>query len=166
MRTDETEKTAEQVRAAQQPRTIEVMEDDDVIDWQAQDPDTKEKFESRFKLRIVPNSVQKVFRKNRTKMEFTRQGRQENLDTTAYVEDCLDYAIVGWSGVFRRIRRPDKTIERIELECTRENKSRLPEFVRAQIVQMCVGKELAMMLAGSDEDASAGGGGPAQSPSR
>jgi hypothetical protein len=144
-------------KAAETPkssgRMIDVVEADEIIPWQAQDPDTKELYESRFQLRQLPKALREKYRKTCTRQEFTRRGREEVFDSSRYVDLCLDYAIVGWSGVNARIKDAvTGEMQRFPLECTQENKPKLPEFIKAEIVRMCVGQELGSILAGETED--------------
>lgn len=112
---------------------LEIVTDDDVIRWQFTDPDTKQVYDSIFNLRVVPEALKRSWDKKFTEVEITRRGREEKLDTWAFIEQCLDYAIVSWENVQR---------QGVDLPCTREWKVRLPEVVKAAIIRLCVGKEL------------------------
>lgn len=112
---------------------IRITDDGDVQTWQFKHPETGKVFDSVFKLRIVPSDLQRVLRRKYTKFEFVRGQRVENLDWAAFMDDCLDHAIVGWSHV--------KTND-VDVPCERRFKLLLPEAVKQEIIRLCVGKEL------------------------
>lgn len=116
---------------------IELVEDEDVLPWRFTDPTTKITYASEFQLRVVPNSLKRLWEKEHTDTSYTRRGKQEDFNWGPWVDQCLDYAIVGWDGVRRRGQ---------ELPCTPENKLKLPEIIRAEIVRLCVGKELGEIM--------------------
>jgi hypothetical protein len=122
---------------------IEIVQPDDVRDYQFVDPDTKVKYDSVFQIRVVPNDEQKKMRKRATTFENTRRGREERFDWQSFVEECLDYAITGWKKVQMKGQ---------DLPCERQYKSMLPEIVRAEIVRLCVGRELGEIQAGQIGD--------------
>ena len=138
---------------------IEVVEDGEVRDWQYTNPETGQQFDSVFHLRVAPDEIQKVWRKKYTTREFNRGQRVENVDWVKYNQDALDYCIVGWEGV--RAKGTD-------LPCEREWKLRLPEMIKAEIIRLCVGKELGQVgvdaVAAVDEDGNEGPRVPDPSP--
>lgn len=115
---------------------ISIVEDTDIVKWHFVDPDTRQEFESEFSLRTLPRELNKTLRKKHRRFETTRQGPQERFESSAYVDDVLDYAIVAWTGV--RASGQD-------VACTREWKSRLPEVVKAEIIRLCAGAELGLV---------------------
>lgn len=119
---------------------IEIVDDDDVREYQFQHPDTKVLYNSWFTLSVVPPSEQRRLRKKHTTFENTRSGRVENFDWQGFTDDCLDFAIKAWRGVCTK---------GVELLCARENKLRLPEIVRAELARLCIGKELGEIRAGN-----------------
>lgn len=121
---------------------IEIVEDADVVSWQFIDPSTKQVFDSKFKLRVVTSSLQRELRRKYTKHEFVRGTRQENFDWAKFNDDCIDFAVVEWTEVKRK---------GVDIPCTRENKLLLPEMVKAEIIRLCLGKELGEIVAGEDE---------------
>jgi hypothetical protein len=128
---------------------IEIVQPNEVRKYQFVDPDTKVKYDSVFDIRVVPNDTQKRYRQEATTYEQTRRGREERFDWQGFVEKCLDYCIVNWTGV----RHEGK-----ELPCESVYKNMLPEIVKSEIVRLCVGRELGEIQAGQigrDED---GGG--------
>jgi hypothetical protein len=118
---------------------IEIADDSDIIPWQFTDPDTKIKAASVFQLRTVPNEIKKQLEFDYTKVEFTRRGKQETFDWQGYVAECLDYCIVGWKGIKRQGE---------DLPCELEWKTKLPELVKADIIRLCVGRELGQLQSG------------------
>lgn len=117
---------------------IELVEEEDVVPWQYKDTLTGQVFDSIFKLRVVPNSLKRAWEKDHTDVTFNRRGRQEDFNWGPWVDRCLDYAIVSWEGIMSKGQ---------PLPCTSENKLKLPEVVRAEIVRLCVGKELGEIIA-------------------
>lgn len=132
---------------------IQITDDGDVQTWQFKHPETGRAYDSTFRLRIVPSDLQRVLRRKYTKFEFVRGQRNEVLDWAAFMDDCLDHAIVGWSDVKSK---------GIDIPCERRFKLLLPEAVKQEIIRLCVGKELgteaapessAVIVAGAtDED--------------
>lgn len=132
--------TPESVRRA--PQYITIAEPDDTFPWQYTDPDTKDKLATVFHLRVVPEEVQKEFRKRHTKVVWDAGRRVEDIDWVAFTEDALDYAITHWEGLKAKGGR--------DLPCERPYKKLLPDRVQAEIVKLCVGKELGREAASSD----------------
>ena len=128
---------------------IEIVEDGDVRDWQYTNPENGQKFDSVFQLRIAPDDVQKIWKRKYTTKEFNRGVRNEVVDWVKYNQDALDYCIVGWEGVKR---------EGVDLPCEREWKLRLPEMVKAEIIRLCIGKELGEIAVGEGDGQAEGTG--------
>lgn len=141
--------------ARQQGTFISIVEDNEQFTWQFRDPDTGVVWDSKFTLRTVPETLQKKWRKEFTKPEFRRGQRHEIMDATAFADRCLDYAIVGWADIKHPTRtNPDGSKQ--DLPCTSEWKIRLPERVQAEIIRLCVGKELGNDVAQAADDADEG----------
>lgn len=125
---------------------IEIVRPEETHKWKFVDPSTKQQYDSEFELRVVGKELERSLRKKHTRVEFNRHGRNEVVDTGEFVDDVIDYAIVNWSGVRHQGR---------ELPCTKEFKIMLPEIVRAEVIRLCLGKELGEILAGTDMESDA-----------
>jgi len=114
----------------------------DTFDWNPEGTKTT------FKLRIVDDATEKKFRReSQPKAKWVRGRQVDNFDQHAFVNKCLDYAIVEWSGVRHK---------GVEFPCTTANKLFLPETVKTEIIRLCLGKQAGELVAGdSDEDESA-----------
>jgi hypothetical protein len=128
---------------------IEIVENNDIVGWQYVNPDTKQQYDSQFNLRVADKDVQKKWKKKYTRVEMSRSGRQEIVDWAGYNEDALDFCIVGWTGVRRK---------GVDLPCEREWKLLLPEMVKAEIIRLCIGKELGQAQADEQQSESGGDG--------
>jgi len=137
-------------------RLIQIAHDDETREWQATDPDTRETYESYYTLRVIPQSVQREIRRKHTTASFVKGVRVESLDGGKFTDDCLDYAIVSWRGVTGRNR---STGAITDLPCTREYKLAQPEWIKAEIIRMCLGRELGQMVGTDVIDISSNGDG-------
>lgn len=118
---------------------IEIASEDDLIPWQFVHPDTKERWDSVLHIRIVPNDLQRRLKDRFTKPDFRRGQKYEDFNWPLFMDECLDYAIVRWEGVKRKGE---------DLPCEREWKLRLPELVKAELIRLCIGRELGEIQAG------------------
>jgi hypothetical protein len=133
---------------------IQIVEPADVFPFTPVHPDTNEPLGSTLYCRVVDDDTQEGFRRKRTTIDWRRGQRQELLDNAAFVEDCLDYAITGWTGVYKtRIGADGKTLDRVEIPCERRWKALLPEFVKVEVVRRCVGKEVGLRAEGGGDSA-------------
>lgn len=117
---------------------IEIVDEGDVHPWHYRDPQTKRRYNSVFNLRVIPKEVENRLRKKHNRFEFVRGARVDDFQSADFVADVIDYAVQGWSGVTTNGR---------EIPCTKETKVRLPEPIKAEIVRLCLGRELGMALA-------------------
>lgn len=126
-------------------RFIEIADPNEVIDYRYVDPSTKQETGTIFQLQVLTIDERSAIERKHTKPEWVRGQRVMNFDADAYVSDCLDKAIKGWNDpvsgecTVRSKGRP--------VPCTTKAKSMLPESVRAELVRLCVGRELADIMA-------------------
>lgn len=119
---------------------ISIIDDNTPFDYTFPGTDTT------FKLRIVPESVQKSFTKRHTSKKPSRGGPIDIVDTQAVANDCLNYAIIGWKGVVNPLTHQ-------EIECTEHYKKLLPEMIKVDVVRMCVGREAGAEIASQNPQA-------------
>lgn len=94
-------------------------------------------------LRIVDDAVEKRLRRQATgKPVFERGQRHEPFDSHKFIASVLDYAITNWSGVRHQGQ---------DLPCTLEFKLLLPEWLKTDVIRLCLAKE-AGAARGADAD--------------
>jgi hypothetical protein len=103
-----------------------------------------------FKLRIVPDDVEKRLRKAATSHEWDKGQRVQSFDGHKFAGEILAYAIISWSGV-RKVRIVDGERKHEDLERTKENILLLPESLKSDITRLCLGKEAAAALAETEK---------------
>lgn len=126
---------------------IKIVESNDAFPWHPVNEETGEKYDSVFKLRIVPDEEDAQIRKRHTRPQWEKKTRRmvDKLDDAAYLTDILDYAIVDWSGIQSATKGTD-------LPCTSDLKARLPEKWKAEIIRLCSGKEAGDVIAKADQE--------------
>lgn len=116
----------------------------DTFRWHYSDPDTGQRFDTEFELRLIPDDTNTVFRKRHTRTEWKNGQRREEVNGDGYGDDLIDYAIVGWQGMYAVNREGQKS----EIPCERRYKVMLPEKLKAEVIRLCLGKELGQALGG------------------
>jgi hypothetical protein len=134
--------------APEKGRFINIVEEDDVFDWQYSDPENGEKFATVFQLRTVPEDTQKAIRKRYTKRGMRRGQPTEEMDNGRIAESLIDYAVVDWRDLMGRSPDPDNPGRTVEtpVDCTTYSKGRLPEPIKIEVIRLCVGRELGNAL--------------------
>lgn len=116
----------------------------DTLPWRYIDPDTGQKFDTEFELRLIPDDTNTIFRKRHTRTEWKNGQRREEVNGDGYGDDLIDYAIVGWQGMYAVNREG----QRSEIPCERKYKVMLPEKIKAEVIRLCLGKELGQAISG------------------
>jgi hypothetical protein len=142
------------------PRPLVIVTDtDDVFPYRPKD-DAGNEYGSTLYLRIVPEEVQEALRKKHTRMKKRRGGAVPEVDIQAAADDEIDYAITSW-GSINGVRLVEGRKEVFPLECTRQNKLKLPERIKTDVYRMCSNRELGDALTEDDGDEGEGeSGGP------
>jgi hypothetical protein len=123
---------------------ITILDERATFDWSPRDPDNPSSaYGTVFTLQQVPDDIQENLRKPFTKTEWRRGQRIIDVDQNGYIDACLKYAIVGWTGMYKV---DPKTRTRAEIPCTDAYKLLLPEWVKAEIIRMCIGKEAGLRM--------------------
>jgi hypothetical protein len=126
---------------------VQIVDPNETFTWRPTDERTGEELQTTFTLRIVPEEVQDRLRRQFTTPDTWKRGRRipGDLQLGKFTDACLDYAIVDWSQLYAVKRNGDgEIVERREVPCTSDAKRALPEWIRAEIVRLCVGKEAGM----------------------
>lgn len=114
------------------------------IPWQYRDPNTGKVADTVFYLRQIPDDTNKVFRERHTDKEWKNGQQRTTINQDGYGHDLIDYAIVDWSDLYALDDKGNRT----SVPCDRKYKLVLPEKVQAEIIRLCLGKELAEALTG------------------
>ncbi len=112
--------------------------------WQFTDPDTGRKADTVFELRILGEDEVKRLREKYTERKWKRGVQTEHVNREAFAVACVNLAIVGWTNL--------KDQDRNDVPCTPEMKMYLPERLQAEVIRLCVGKELGNALAEDTEE--------------
>jgi hypothetical protein len=121
-------------------RLIRITESDEQVEeWQAEHPISREKFDCWLTLRVVPREKRQQFVRETTETVWRQGVPLPEANNSAYAEKCIDYAIVSWRGVAGK--------NGSDLPCTPEHKLRLPDWLQASVMRMCAADELAMAIA-------------------
>ncbi len=138
------------------PNFIQLVEDD-LIPFTFTDPDTGEKFETTFLLRVVPDEVEKRIRKKHTVTKFRRGNPVETVDWRAYGNECLAFAIQGWKdlkGV--RLGPKGEVLSRTEIPFDTGTLAtiitRLPETLKGAISRVVIAKQGGELFGRDDDD--------------
>jgi len=88
--------------------------------------------ESSFTLRRFDSQIyREIEKRHTTKTKNLRQGGWiKEVDEFAVNEDLLDYMITGWKDIKSPLTGQD-------VECSKENKNKLPGSVKVQIIEAC-----------------------------
>lgn len=133
---------------------IQILDDSQpTFPWKYTDPDTNDTAETVFYLRQMPEDMEKQIRARHTKDRWKRGVRTEDFDTRAYGIDCLNYCIVSWEKLF--VIKTDRTgnvVSRKEAERDLALIKALPEKLKAEIIRVCVGKEVGGEFSDEDTD--------------
>lgn len=126
---------------------IQIVDPTDTFTWRPYDERTAQHSDTVFTLRLVPDSVQDALRKKHTAPDTFKRGRRivGEVAFGAFTDACLDYAIVDWTDLYAvRLNHLGEVASRTLMPCTSDAKKALPEWVRAEIVRLCIGKEAGM----------------------
>jgi hypothetical protein len=86
--------------------------------------------DSRLILRRLTPETHEEIRRRHTKRYRTKSGEwAKELDENAVLLDCIDYVIVGWSGVKHPVTKQD-------VPCTPENKKRIPIQAMGEVMDL------------------------------
>jgi hypothetical protein len=116
---------------------IEIVEESDTFPWQYTDADGVT-YATKFELRLLPETLDKKWRRELTSIDRKKGQRAEVLNWDAYSQRALGYCVVNVSGLRRR--GGDEIVFKtgaVELRYL----LLLPEKVKAEIIRLCVGKE-------------------------
>lgn len=116
-------------------RFIEIVDDSEEFEFVFVDPATKQPTDAAMMLRVLSPDQKDEFERAATKYEFIKGSRHSVFDAAVYVGLCLDAAIRSWRGIVRKGEPVD---------CTRDNKLRLPEPVKQEVMRLCVGREVGL----------------------
>lgn len=112
---------------------IEIVEESETFPWHYTDADGITYTDTKFTLRILPETLDKQWRRELTKKERDRGNVREVLNWDVYSQRALRHCVVDIDGLRKKGQpiafRPD---EHLRL---------LPERVKAAIIRLCVGKE-------------------------
>lgn len=104
-----------------------------------------------FTLRKMTAEERRQLKKKYTSFRNWRGTREEVLDGEALTADALDAVIVDWTGVYLT-EDTDGGPTRTPLDCTRENKLQMPEWVKSQVIQMCLGGDVSEVFGDAPAD--------------
>lgn len=125
---------------------IEIVEDGATFDWSpVRDPSTGARYETVFTLQKMSLTERRRLFHQHTK---TVRGVKRT-DEAAFADAALDAVLKDWRGV--TVRKADGTTD--DLSCTPEAKKQLPEAVKGQIIEMCLGGEFSDAFEDPDGDA-------------
>ena len=126
---------------------IAILDSDEPFDWSPIKPETGERSESVFSLRIVTDEVDRKLRLAHTRPAFdkTLRAMVDQLDLSAYTLAVIDAAIVDWRNVKAASTGAD-------LPCTVAMKARLPERLKSEILRLCANKEGGEVMAAAAEE--------------
>lgn len=129
---------------------IEIVADNTSFEWRPSDPSGATS-ESVFVLRKLSRAERQQFQRQHTSKKWVRGVQQERLDAEAFADDVLDAVIVSWRDIY--VLEPNGSgMTRRALECERPYKIMLPETLKAEIVQMCVGGDMGAWEDGGHAD--------------
>src|SRR5688572_8289661 len=110
---------------------LTIIEDNESFEYSPIDPATGERMATVFVLRVVPDTLAKELRRQHTKPTFENHQRVEVVDQMAFASALLDAAIVDW-------RNLKSARSNTDVPCTPAHKTKLPQRVKDEIVQLCV----------------------------
>lgn len=129
---------------------IELLPDDQTFVWQPTDPDTGRKPDSQFTLRRLTGQELVKITDSHTARKWVRGRLRESSNDRAIAEDVIDAAIVDWADLYVR---GENGSGRQAVPCERRYKLLLPEWIKAEIIQMCGGGDAPNLGAEDGQDA-------------
>jgi hypothetical protein len=132
-----TGKTTETVK----PRTsmfIEIVEESQTFDWCYTDGEGVTYTDTKFTLRILPEGLDRQWRKELTRKERDKGQVREVLNWDLFSQKALAYCVINITGLRHKGQ---------ELKYDPKYLVLLPERIKAAIIRLCVGKEAGLEAA-------------------